>query len=119
MELEESQNSPEFWNDQEAAQKVLRELKDLRRFVDPVRRAEVGLEEIELLVEMGADDPGAVEGDLEETVGTITREIDALQFQVMLGGAHDGAAAYLQISAGAGGLDATDWAEILLRMYIR
>ena len=65
------------------------------------------------------DDPAAVEEDLNETVARVEKDIDALEFQVMLGGEHDQAGAYLQISAGAGGLDSCDWAQILLRMYAR
>jgi len=84
-----------------------------------VRRAETALEECALLVEMGAEDPEAVASDLEETLAKLEKEIADLEFYVMLGGPHDGAGAYLQISAGAGGLDACDWAEILLRMYSR
>ena len=68
---------------------------------------------------MGEDDPDAVLEDVQTAVATAEREVERLEFQVMLGGEHDGNGAYLQISAGAGGLDATDWAEILLRMYTR
>ncbi len=57
--------------------------------------------------------------DLNETVGRLNKEVDELEFRVMLGGAHDACGAYLAISAGAGGVDSCDWAEILLRMYLR
>jgi peptide chain release factor 2 len=87
--------------------------------VEPVRRADTGLEEAELFFELGADEPEAVSGDLEETLARVEKELDALEFQVMLGGPHDSAGAYVQISAGAGGLDSCDWAAILLRMYTR
>ena len=68
---------------------------------------------------MGAEEPESVVEELEETLRTLEKDLDALEFKVMLGGAHDGAGAYVQISAGAGGLDSCDWAEILLRMYTR
>jgi peptide chain release factor 2 len=68
---------------------------------------------------MGEEDPDSVVEELEETLRKLEKELDALEFKVMLGGAHDGAGAYVQISAGAGGLDSCDWAEILLRMYTR
>ncbi len=68
---------------------------------------------------MGAEDPAAVAGDLEELLARIERDLDAVEFRVMLGGPHDEAGAYLAISAGAGGLDSCDWASILLRMYVR
>lgn len=85
----------------------------------PVRRIEQGLEEVELLSEMGADDPDAVLEEVEETVKAIEKDVDGLEFLVMLGGEHDKLGAFVQISAGAGGVDACDWAEILLRMYTR
>ncbi len=118
-ELTELQASPEFWNEQEKAQAVLREVKALRSRVEAVRAAETSVEEIELLVEMGEDDPDAVVEDLTKLSAKLEKGLDALEFQVMLGGAHDGADAYVQISAGAGGLDACDWAAILMRMYTR
>ena len=118
-ELEAKQADPEFWNDQDAAQGVLREQKILRRFVGPAQTAGEALEEVELLIEMGADEPEAVLEDVQTAIERAEREVERLDFQVMLGGEHDAAGAYLQLSAGAGGLDATDWAEILLRMYTR
>ena len=119
-ELTALQNAPEFWGDQESAQKVLQELKGLRRLVERIRRTETALEEIQLLVEMGREeDPEAVVGELTETVERVEHDLGELEFQVMLGGPHDQAGAYLQISAGAGGLDSCDWAQILLRMYVR
>ena len=57
--------------------------------------------------------------DLAKLVETIAKEVDHLEFQVMLGGAHDRSNAYLQINAGAGGVDSCDWASMLLRMYLR
>lgn len=98
---------------------MLTEIKSLRGFVAPVRQVLKGLEEVELLVEMGEDEPEAVTEDLDATLAQIEKGVAALEFLVMLGGEHDRAGAYVQISAGAGGVDACDWAEILLRMYTR
>jgi len=68
---------------------------------------------------MGEDDADAVMEDLESTMTSAEALLDDLEFKVMLGGEHDGANAFVQLSAGAGGLDSCDWAEILLRMYMR
>jgi peptide chain release factor 2 len=87
--------------------------------VEPTRRALTGLEEVDLLFEMGAEDPSGVLTELDDVLGRIERDLDAVEFRVMLGGPHDSAGAYLAISAGAGGLDSCDWAAILLRMYVR
>jgi peptide chain release factor 2 len=118
-EIVDLQSNPGFWNDQEKAQGLLKELKDLRGLVEPTRRAVVGLEEVELLLEMGAEDPTQVLAELDEVLARVERDVDAVEFRVMLGGPHDSAGAYLAIAAGAGGLDSCDWAAILLRMYVR
>ncbi len=71
---------------------------------------------------MGREEPGAageVQEELESTLEKTEREVDELEFRVLLGGPHDSSSAFLQISAGAGGLDSCDWAGILLRMYVR
>ena len=57
--------------------------------------------------------------ELQGTVEGLKKTVDELEFQVMLGGEHDRVGAYLAISAGAGGVDSCDWAEMLLRMYLR
>lgn len=88
--------------------------------MDPVRKVETALDEVELLVEMGAEEGEAeVLDDLSTAVGTIEHEVDRLEFRVMLGGEHDRADAFVQISAGAGGIDSCDFASLLLRMYSR
>ena len=95
-------------------------MKGLRITVEPVREVEQALEEIELLVQMGTDEgEELVKDDLETACALVTDRLDDLEFKVMLGGDHDGNNAYVAISAGAGGVDACDWAEILLRMYTR
>jgi peptide chain release factor 2 len=93
-----------------------------------VRRTERALEEAELLVQMGKEaqlgkeDGSAlaeVQEELERSLDQVEKDVGELEFQVLLGGAHDRAGCFLQLSAGAGGLDACDWAGILLRMYTR
>jgi peptide chain release factor 2 len=72
-----------------------------------------------LLIEMGADEPDEVVEDLTAVLSKAETKVDQLEFQVMLGGTHDSAGAYVAIAAGAGGIDACDWAAILFRMYAR
>ena len=90
--------------------------------VETVRRTQKSLEEVELLIQMGTEDPSSladVQTELGSTLDKVEREVADLEFQVLLGGPHDSAGAFLQLSAGAGGLDSCDWAGILLRMYAR
>jgi peptide chain release factor 2 len=99
---------------------VIAEVKRLRAGVEPVRKAEAALEEIALLVEMGSEAEGEVLlDDLRSAAERLEQIVTDLEFQVMLGGPHDISGAYLAISAGAGGVDSCDWAEMLLRMYVR
>ena len=95
-------------------------MKAVRGVVEPVRRIEEATEEIELLMEL-AEDAGEDEilDDVQKAAGVIKKEVDALEFRVMLGGPHDRSNTYVQISAGAGGVDSCDWAGMLLRMYSR
>ena len=117
-ELNKLQESPDFWNDTDQAQKLVGELKTLKTVVEPVVALETALEEVELLVQM-AEEEGAelVADDLDAASTQIDQTLEDLEFRVMLGGSHDSNNAYVAISAGAGGVDACDWAVILLRMF--
>ena len=95
-------------------------MQRLRMGVLPVRTTIARLEEIELLIEMGEE--AGIE-EVAEELATASEALEkglaALEFQVMLGGEHDAVDAYVQINAGAGGVDSCDWASILMRMYVR
>jgi peptide chain release factor 2 len=98
------------------------EAKGLRKVVETVRRTDRAIEEAELLIQMGREDGAAaaeVAEELERTLATVEKDVGELEFQVLLGGPHDPAGCFVQIAAGAGGLDSCDWAGILLRMYTR
>lgn len=95
-------------------------MQRLRSAVLPVRETIARLEELSLFVEMGEEGSfEEVAPDLEAGAAALKQGLEALEFQVMLGGKHDGADAYVQINAGAGGVDSCDWASILMRMYGR
>jgi len=87
--------------------------------VEPIEQVDVLLEDGEVLLEMAAEDPSAVESDLVGTRSRLELLLDKLEFQLMLGGAHDGRNAIVTLQSGAGGVDASDWTQMLLRMYIR
>lgn len=96
-------------------------MKGLRLIVDPVQSLESSFEEVDLLLEMAAEGGGIdeVSGEIEATLDTAVTTTEGLEFRLMLGGPSDALGAYVQISAGAGGVDACDWASMLMRMYIR
>ncbi len=88
--------------------------------VEPIDKLGRHLEEMALFVSMGREgDEDDVSGDLAELAVAVEQDLADLDFRVMLGGPQDHRNAFLQITAGAGGIDACDWAGILLRMYIR
>ncbi len=120
-EIEKAMGAEGFWDDRERSKKLMAEFKRLKSRVEPLSQVEKALEEGEVLVELGreAGDVQEVESDLEETVSRAEALLDKVEFQLMLGGEHDLKNAFLSVHAGAGGVEACDWAEMLLRMYLR
>ncbi len=115
-ELEE----PDVWNDPDRAQKLGKERALLEEVVNTVDELTAGLEDAAELLEMGVE-----EGD-EETVDAVAADLESyeskvagLEFQRMFSGEMDASNAFLDIQAGSGGTEAQDWAEMLLRMYLR
>lgn len=107
----------DFWNNQERAQQLLGQLKSLRTVVVPLKSALEAAADLDGLLEMAEEDPSAY----EEVAGELTRlehELEQLELQAMLNGPHDSAGALLSVYARDGGVDANDWAEMLLNMYI-
>ncbi len=112
-----------FWNNREAAQKVVEETSRLRKRIEPLRVAENQLADLVGMVELGqAEDDetqaqlvGELTADTERFVATL----DALELAALLSGPHDRGNCIFSINAGAGGTESCDWAEMLLRMYQR
>jgi peptide chain release factor 2 len=109
-----------LWADQAAAQQVMRELSMLREELDPwldvERRARDTLE----LVELAAleDDRGVIE-DAERDTAALGKAVDDLEFKLRLNGPYDRSDAIMTITVGLGGVDAQDWVQMLMRMYLR
>lgn len=117
-ELEAETGRSDFWNDQQVAQKKMQELSTLRAQVDQweglYRRATDALE----LYQMAEDDP-ALLTELEQEASALEEEYQQGEFSLALSGPHDSGPAIISIHAGAGGTEAQDWAQMLLRMYLR
>ncbi len=120
-EAEKRMSEAGFWDDQDKAAEVLAMQKRAKAVVDPVQSAQAHLEEIELFLELGESegDEAAVADEVESAFAQLESGLEKAEFQLMLGGEHDHRNAILNIQAGAGGVDACDWAEMLLRMYTR
>ncbi len=109
---------PDFWKDQVAAQRVLqrqRRLKDDRVLVDSLRQRS---EDLSVLVDW-AEQGEPVDDDLNRALDELNAEVEATEIKRMLGGEHDRKSAILTIHPGAGGTESQDWAEMLLRLYLR
>ena len=98
----------------------MRELTELRAVVDQWRSLQRQVEEDLGMLELAeADDDVEIINQLRESADAISRQVDALEFELTLGGPYDRRPAILAIHAGAGGTEAQDWAQMLLRMYLR
>ena len=120
-ELEHCIAAPDFWNDSRQAQIITREHKIVERVVQLWVSLNTNLEDCHVLVEMSQEcgDDESVELELKKTIEILTKKIKDLEFQKMLGGENDTNNAIVSINAGAGGTEAQDWANMLLRMYVR
>ncbi|HEY7515614.1 MAG TPA: peptide chain release factor 2 [Vicinamibacteria bacterium] len=116
--LEHRMAEADFWKDQESAQKVLQRRKRIETDLSLLTRVRSQEDDARVLLEWqeGGEDVG---GDLEAGLAALGTLLDEAEFQKMLGGEHDRADAILTINAGAGGTESQDWAEMLLRMYLR
>lgn len=119
-ELQRELENPEIWNNPERAQELGRERARLEKDVNVLDRLEAGLTEAGELLELASEEQDAdvvdsIARDLED-FGT---HVDDLEFRRMFSGEADANNAFLDIQAGSGGTEAQDWAEMLLRMYLR
>jgi peptide chain release factor 2 len=118
--LQQRTESAGFWNDNVAAQRVMQQLSGLKEWVDAWTRLHRSLEDAASLVEL-AEESGdeSLGGEVTEELAGLEQGVADLEFRNMLSGEDDERSAILTIHAGAGGTEAQDWAEMLLRMYTR
>jgi peptide chain release factor 2 len=110
----------DFWNRQESAQQVLQEVKSLRGWLDPYERLSARLKSAEELDELLRESPDdEMNAELDTELEALDNELDTFELKTLLRGEDDWRNAQVEISAGAGGTEAQDWAQMLLRMYTR
>lgn len=120
QELEQQMTDPDFWNDQENAQKVIDENNRLKGLVEGLKELEEAQEDIQVIVDLIAEEndesmlPEAVDG-LKE----LRQKLDTFELALLLNEPYDKNNAILELHPGAGGTESQDWAQILLRMYTR
>lgn len=120
QKLQEQSSSPDFWNDNVAAQKILQQLNTQREWVEAWKKLDKLAEDTASLIELAEqeNEQGVVE-EIVRDIQTLETEIGNLEFKNMLGGEDDEKNAILTIHSGAGGTESQDWAQMLLRMYTR
>ena len=110
--------APGFWEDQERAAQVSAEHARANRRLATYRELERDVEDLEPLAELAEDDP-EIGAELEEQIRSVTDRLEQLEEQRLFSGRYDTGDALVTVNAGAGGTDAQDWAEMLLRMEMR
>ncbi|MFA5994530.1 MAG: PCRF domain-containing protein, partial [Parcubacteria group bacterium] len=117
-ELEEKSAQVGFWDDSQKASGIMQEVEELRREIQELSTLETELDELlEMAGIIGEDGEESLE--IEKRIVEIEVLIDKLEFKILLGGEYDRSDVIMAIHAGAGGVDAQDWTEMLLRMYLR
>lgn len=119
-ELNALVEDPDLWNDSEKAQSIMRERNRLEDQISAVTQIETDISDHSEMIEMGeAEGDEGIIAESEAALQAIKIDLDKRQLESMLSGEADGNDAFLEVNAGAGGTEAQDWAEMILRMYLR
>lgn len=109
-----------FWDDNEKAQSLLQENKMLKQSIEEFENLENSLEDINVLIELALEeDDLSLEKEVNKSIEDLDSDIDKMKIKTLLNGEYDKNNAIISLHAGTGGLDAQDWAKMLLRMYTR
>jgi len=117
-ELEQEMGEPGFWDNQEKAAKTSAEHARAARKLETYTRLSADVEDLEPLAEMAQEDPD-LEGELAEQIASVETRLAQLEEERLFSGRYDAGDALVTVNAGAGGTDAQDWAEMVLRMEMR
>ncbi len=122
-DLTRQASAPDLWDDQENAQKVTSELSGAQSELERLNSMEARIDDLEALVELGVEEGGELGAeiltDAETTYKQLQKDLDTLEVRTLLNGEYDERHAVVTIRSGAGGAEAADWAQMLLRMYLR
>jgi peptide chain release factor 2 len=112
--------SPAFWEDNRRAQELIRERAELTRVITRVSELGRQAQDLGVMLELAQEaDDGSLDAEISDGVARLRKELDEFELKVMLSGPHDSKAAILSIHPGAGGTESQDWAQMLMRMYLR
>ncbi len=117
-QLDDKMATASFWDDKDEAQKIIQESNDLKSWVEPIEALSVRIADVLALSQDAQEDPD-FQKELLEELQKIEKELSELEIRRMLSGEMDALSCFLSINSGAGGTEACDWADMLLRMYQR
>ena len=110
---------PDFWNDQEEANKIIQKLKNVKRQAEPIQKAGSDVKNIGELIELVETDDVETLNQIKSELTDIEKSVNKLEIDLLFSEKEDCANAFLSIHAGAGGTESCDWTSMLLRMYNR
>ncbi|QPJ65010.1 MAG: peptide chain release factor 2 [Candidatus Nitrohelix vancouverensis] len=119
-QLDEKSAAPNFWNDNEAAQKILQNRAALQRSINIWSELSSAWDDIGAMIELSAEEKDeSMAAEISGELKALAVKVEQAEVKAMLSGPSDFNGAYLAINAGAGGTESQDWSEILMRMYLR
>ena len=119
-EINKASIEPGFWDNQENAQQWMAELSRLNLTIKPLTELVDGAEDLSVLIELAEEDEsGESTAELTRIAGSLEKQLSKIELQAIMSDPDDACGAFLSIQAGEGGTDASDWADMLFRMYLR
>src|SRR4051794_35794695 len=109
---------PNFWDNPEKAQQTIQQLKPINALLKPFQDIESTVGDVQALAELAEED-ASLDAELVQELDKVENTLGEFELRAMLSGPHDASNAYLTIQAGAGGTEACDWAQMLMRLYAR
>lgn len=116
--MESEMSDPEIWKDQRKAGEISKKVRRIKELLSDISEIERNFEDIDVGIELSEEDPGIAQ-DIEKIVQEVEKNIRRFQLELILNDPLDQNNAYLSIHPGAGGTESHDWAQMLLRMYMR
>lgn len=111
---------PDFWNDNDRAQKIIGEMNAIKSVVVDIEGMQAEYEELDTMLELAVEEnDDSFVPDIEAGIKVLIGKLEAFELQLLLSGPYDKSNAILELHPGAGGTESQDWAEMLLRMYRR
>jgi peptide chain release factor 2 len=119
-ELEQQASAPDLWDDADRARQVTSEMSGVREDVELMDALDQRVSDVETLYELARDEgDDSVESEIDDAIASLAADLDKLELRALFSGEHDERDAICEIHSGAGGTDAQDWAQMLLRMIQR